>query len=138
MYKDKYQREKKKHEALKTQHKEQKERFQKEIKAFRSSAEEVLNELIRGWARSDLITVALSEQAKKVAYKKLSAFEFKLYVDEVVDEIGNFHGTHKQFIEFLRIEDGEAVYKLLEEQMAAKVNDFAIKLFMLERQELDD
>jgi phage-related minor tail protein len=57
MYKDKYQREKKKHEALKAKYREraekqlkQRKQFQKEIKAFRSSAEEVLNELIKRWA----------------------------------------------------------------------------------------
>jgi hypothetical protein len=138
MYKDKYQKTKQKHDALKIKHKEQRQKFQKEIKAFRSSAEEVLNELIKRWAISDLVTVAVTQTAKKVAYKEITAFDFKQYIDTVIEPIGEFHGDTKDFVEYLRVDNGDVILKEIEEQIAAKVNDYAVKMFFMERELLNE
>ena len=109
---------------------------QVDLMAFRNSAEIVLNQLIRGIARAQIIELAATSQIKSVAYGTRSAFEAKQWCDNVADKICEFNGTHMELLEFLEIDDAEAVYDQIEKDIARNTNEYAIKMFTEERHSL--
>jgi hypothetical protein len=112
--------------------------FQVEISAFRNSAELVLNELIRELSRANFYEIAVASVIREVAYGQRSAYEAKQWVDTKLDKIWEFKGTEVEFLEWLEIKDAEKVYHSIEEDIASKTNDYAVKMFMLERNHLKE
>jgi hypothetical protein len=112
--------------------------IQTEIKAFRTSAEIVLNEVIRAWARSQLLDIAASSLIRDVAYSRKTKFYAKQWVDEKLDKVHDFKGTQREFLQWLEIDDAEAVYESIEKEIASKTQDYAIKMFHLELEELKE
>lgn len=117
---------------------ELKAKFRKEITAFRSSAEKVLNEMVVYMSRERLVSLAAAGLLKDVAYGHRTKFEAKQWIDKKIDKIHEFEGTHLEFLEWLEIDEAEKVYERIEKDIAEMSNDFAVKMFFLEREELSN
>jgi hypothetical protein len=128
---------KKSYNDLVRENKEIRAKINKEIIAFRSSAETVLSDVTRQMVLERVFNLALTTMVKDVAYKRKTAFEAKQWIDNKYEHRYDETRSMLGHLEWLEIDNAEEVLKTVEQEIQSQVEDFAIRMFFMERELLD-